>query len=67
MKALYRRGKAHIGAWNEKLAVEDLTRAGDLDPKLKSAVEKELKVFSQAIKERDEAQKKRLNGMFDFI
>ncbi|XP_033213716.1 aryl-hydrocarbon-interacting protein-like 1 [Belonocnema kinseyi] len=64
VKAFYRRGKAHIGAWNEKEATEDLNRAAELDPSIKIAVEKELQSFATARKEKDESQKKILSQMF---
>ncbi len=38
VKALYRRGKAHIGAWNEREAIADLTKAKAIDKSLQPAV-----------------------------
>ncbi|XP_015122721.1 AH receptor-interacting protein [Diachasma alloeum] len=64
VKALYRRGKAHIGAWNEKEALEDLEKVAELDPTLKSAVEKEIQSFLSAIKDEEFEQKKSLSQMF---
>lgn len=64
VKALYRRGKAHIGAWNEIEAINDLTKASKLDKSLQSAVNKELLAFSVALKERDKLQSKKLANMF---
>ncbi len=34
VKALFRRGKAHIGAWNPSAAKEDLRRVAELDSSL---------------------------------
>ena len=64
VKALYRRGKAYIGAWDEEKAIKDLRRATGLDPALQSAVEKELQAFSVAIKEKDQLEKKKLSKLF---
>ncbi|XP_011309028.1 AH receptor-interacting protein [Fopius arisanus] len=64
VKALYRRGKAHVGAWNEKEALEDLRRVVELDPTLKSTVENEIQTFFSAIKDKETAQKKNLSQMF---
>ncbi|XP_046144247.1 AH receptor-interacting protein isoform X2 [Osmia bicornis bicornis] len=65
VKALYRRGKAYIGAWDEEKAIKDLRRATGLDPALQSAVEKELQAFSVAIKEKDQLEKKKLSKLLD--
>ncbi|XP_076544136.1 aryl-hydrocarbon-interacting protein-like 1 isoform X1 [Osmia lignaria lignaria] len=64
VKALYRRGKAYIGAWDEEKAIKDLRRAAELDPALQSTVEKELQAFSAAIKEKDQLEKKKLSKLF---
>ncbi|KAF7988811.1 hypothetical protein HCN44_007121 [Aphidius gifuensis] len=64
VKAFYRRGKAHIGAWNETEAIKDLRKAAELDPSLSSIIEKELQTFLLAIKQKDQAQKKTLSQMF---
>ncbi|XP_063973879.1 AH receptor-interacting protein [Diachasmimorpha longicaudata] len=64
VKALYRRGKAHIGAWNEREALEDLQRVVELDPTLKSTVEKEIQSFLSAVKDKELKQKKTLSQMF---
>lgn len=64
MKALYRRGKAYIGAWDENNAIKDLRRAAEIDPSLHNTVEKELQVFAATIKEKNNAQKEKLSKMF---
>lgn len=64
VKALYRRGKAHIGAWNEKQALEDLKRVAELDKTLKLTVEKDIQSFLVAIKVKESAQKQSLSQMF---
>jgi len=42
VKALYRRGKAHLGAWNPKEARSDFERVAQLDQSMTRAVQKEL-------------------------
>ena len=42
MKALYRRGKAHVGAWNPNEARSDFERVAELDPSMVKVVRKEL-------------------------
>ena len=42
VKALYRRGRAHVGAWNPKEARSDFERVAELDPSMAKAVQKEL-------------------------
>ncbi|XP_015522493.1 AH receptor-interacting protein [Neodiprion pinetum] len=64
VKALYRRGKAHIGVWNEKEAKEDLERAAELNPALRTVVDKELSNFQTAIKEKDKLEKNKLAQIF---
>ena len=64
VKALYRRGKAHIGAWNELEAKRDLNRVAELEPSLRTSVDKELATFATAIKEKETKEKKKLSQMF---
>ncbi|CAL7947725.1 unnamed protein product [Xylocopa violacea] len=64
VKALYRRGKAYMGAWDEERAIQDLTRAAELDSTLQNTVEKELQAFSAAIKEKNQIEKKKLSKLF---
>ena len=62
IKALYRRGKAHAASWDVQEATADLQRAAELDPSLRSAVEKELKSLVQRVKEKDVVERERLRG-----
>ncbi|KAK0178487.1 hypothetical protein PV327_007375 [Microctonus hyperodae] len=64
MKALYRRGKAHIGAWNETEAIRDLKRVAELDSTLSAVVNKELQTLANAIKQKNESQKKSYAQIF---
>ncbi|KAJ8680316.1 hypothetical protein QAD02_016103 [Eretmocerus hayati] len=64
VKALYRRGKAHIGAWNKNEAIADLTRAAELDKSIQATVQKDIQSFSAEMKEIERAQSKHLVNMF---
>lgn len=62
MKALFRRGKAHVGAWNPDEARQDLQRAAELDPTLAGSVKKELAHLDQLQKQRDAEDSAKLKG-----
>lgn len=64
VKALYRRGKAYIGIWDEERATKDLNRVVELDRSLQATAEKELQALAAAIKQKDDIQKKKLSKMF---
>uniref|UniRef100_A0A6B2E7A8 Putative aryl-hydrocarbon receptor-interacting protein n=1 Tax=Phlebotomus kandelakii TaxID=1109342 RepID=A0A6B2E7A8_9DIPT len=64
VKALFRRAKAHIGAWNLDEAKEDFKQAAELDASLKSTVAKELKHIDELQKTRDVADKERYKNLF---
>jgi len=42
VKALFRRAKAHFGAWNPEEAKKDFQKAADLDKSLQASVKSEL-------------------------
>lgn len=50
MKALYRRAKAHVGAWNPEEAKKDFQKCLELDKALTKSVTKELDQLEQEIK-----------------
>ena len=62
MKALYRRAKAHVGAWNPEDAKIDFTRALELDSSLANAVKKEIAAVEQKQKDKDNEDRKLLEG-----
>ena len=64
MKALFRRGRAHAGAWDPDQAREDFSRVIELDPSLAGAVKKELKILEEKEKLKNESDKKKLKGLF---
>ncbi|XP_026761768.1 aryl-hydrocarbon-interacting protein-like 1 [Galleria mellonella] len=63
-KALYRRAKAHVGAWNPELAVEDFKKLKSLNPSLNATVDKELENIKKLYKEKEEQDKDALKKMF---
>lgn len=64
VKALYRRAKAHAGAWNPEEAIYDFQQAAELDPSLQSNVQKELKVIDGLKRQRDLQDRKCLQKLF---
>ncbi|CRK98842.1 CLUMA_CG012091, isoform A [Clunio marinus] len=64
LKALYRRGKGHIGAWNPNQAQEDLNRCISLDPSLKSAITKEINSLKEKIKSFEDKDKSNFQKLF---
>lgn len=64
VKALYRRAKAHFGAWNPQESRRDFLRAARLDPRLQASVTNELKAIESVQNQRDLEDKHRLQGLF---
>ena len=64
VKALYRRAKAHVGAWNPEEAKLDFARVIELDSSLTGLVNKELKSLEDMKKEKDLKDKEKLKGLF---
>ena len=64
MKALFRRAKAHVGAWNPADAKKDFERVAELDESLKITCRKELKAIEDLEKAKDEEDKERLKKLF---
>lgn len=64
LKALYRRGKGHVGAWNPDKAHDDLIRCISIDPSLKPTITKEINSLKDKIKCYDDASKGNLRKMF---
>lgn len=62
VKALFRRGRAHIAVWNVTEAKADLERVAGLDPTLSLAVQKQLNILNTAVKEKDTLDKSKLQG-----
>nr|CAG4638588.1 EOG090X09NR [Cyclestheria hislopi] len=64
IKALYRRGLAHIKAWNPLEAKKDLEKAASLDPSLSSAVKRELQELDNMVKAKNTNDKQWLRNAF---
>lgn len=64
VKALFRRGRAHLGAWNPEEAKEDFRKVLTLDPSLTNVVQKELQKLEECIKQRNEQDKAKLQKLF---
>ena len=64
VKALFRRAKAHVGAWNPQEAQEDFNKVMTLDPSLSTAVQKELKNLEELKKQKDSEDRNKLKGLF---
>ncbi|KAL1450846.1 hypothetical protein WDU94_003161 [Cyamophila willieti] len=62
IKALYRRGKAHMNVWNTEEAKSDLEKVATLDSTLLGSVNSLLKQLSERVKEKDEETKNRIKG-----
>lgn len=63
-KALYRRAKAHIGAWNPDRAEEDLRRLKALNQSMSTTIDKELENIKKMRKEKENQDKDALKSMF---
>ena len=62
MKALFRRAKGHVGAWNPEEAKKDFAKVAQLDSTLEKAVKKELKVIADLKKAKAVEDKAKLQG-----
>ncbi|KAG8224205.1 hypothetical protein J437_LFUL002661 [Ladona fulva] len=62
VKALFRRAKAHVGAWNPKEAKLDFQRAAELDSSLKGVVAEEIRKMEKMEKEKNKEDAKKFRG-----
>lgn len=62
MKALFRRAKAHVGAWNPKEARDDFEQVMQLDSSLTKAVLNEIKNLDKLEREKLNQDKLLLAG-----
>jgi AH receptor-interacting protein len=64
LKAFYRRGKGHVGAWNPDKAQDDFHRCIELDPSLKATITKEINALNDKIKTYEEKDKSNYSKLF---
>jgi len=64
VKALFRRGKAHKGAWSPQEARDDFRRVAELDTTLATACRKELREIDTMEKEKDLEDKMKMTKLF---
>jgi len=64
VKALYRRAKAHVGAWNPEEAKSDFGRVAELDSSLEVTCKKELKRVEDMEKVKDKDDQEKLRNLF---
>jgi len=65
VKALFRRGKAHVGAWNPKEAKADLEAVIQLDNSLTKACRKEISDIELLEKMKDKEDKAKMTKLFN--
>lgn len=63
-KALFRRAKAHAGAWNPDEAKDDFHRVMKVDPTLESLCRKEIKKIEEQEKLKNEQDRQKYLKMF---
>lgn len=63
-KALYRRAKAHVGAWNPDLAEEDFKRLRLLNASMGPMIVKELENIKKLRRDKENCDKNALKNMF---
>ncbi len=62
VKALYRRAKAHTGAWNPDDAITDFKRVAELDSSLTGTVQKEVQLIEEQKRQKDRDDRAKLQG-----
>ena len=64
VKALFRRGKAHVGVWNLSEARSDFKRVAELDISLTKSIQKELKTIDQLEIQKQKEDKAKYQNLF---
>lgn len=64
VKALYRRAKAHVGAWNPDEAKNDFQKCLELDKSLTKSIQRDLEQLNQEIKLNEVETKLRYQKLF---
>lgn len=61
-KALFRRAKAHVGAWNPSEARTDFEKLLKINPKMEKSISQELKQIEEMIRKKDAEDRAILAG-----
>lgn len=64
VKALYRRAKAHVGAWNPDEAKKDFQKCLELDKSLTKSINRDLEQLDEDIKLNEVETKLRYKNLF---
>ena len=64
VKALYRRARAHVGAWNPEEAKDDFRRVAELDSSLEVTCKKELKRVEEMERVKNKDDQEKLRNLF---
>lgn len=62
---MYRRAKAHVGAWNPDEAKDDFQRCLELDKSLTKCVNRDLEQLNEEIKLNDMNEKLKYQNLFN--
>ena len=65
VKALFRRAKAHVGAWNPTQAKQDFSSVMELDASLANTCKKEILTVENLEKEKNSEDKERMTKLFN--
>lgn len=63
MKAYYLRARAHAEVWNEAEAKADLEKVLELEPSMRKAVHRELRLLEGRLEEKREEERLRCRNM----
>lgn len=63
MKAYYLRARAHSEVWNEAEAKADLEKVPELEPSMRKAVHRELRLLESRLEEKREEERLRCRNM----
>lgn len=61
-KALFRRAKAHVGAWNPKDARADFEKLLKINPRMEKSISQELQQIEEMIRQKDAEDRAILAG-----
>ena len=64
VKALYRRARAHVGAWNPEQAKNDFKKVAELDSGLEVTCRKELRRVEEMEKDKDKDDQEKMRNLF---